>query len=229
MPRVPSNNGKRIAFYAERVEKWAQHYAQIGLSEAEVAEVAALAAEARDLLTAQGIAMGQARSATLALNRKMKELHTRGGGAITKIRVQAAITGGTEVFSLSNTAPAKAPSPVGPPGQPQRLEVVLLVGGELELRWACDNPVSGGGTVYEIRRATSPTTGWASVPEFTTIGHAGAEKTFVDRTLPVGCGLVAYQITGIRGSRRGAANLFTVQFGAVEGVGAGGARVKLAA
>lgn len=210
MRLVPRTTTGTISFYAIRAQKWVEHAHEIGISVDEAETIGTLAAEAKALNLAQDQAMAQARAATYALDIKLKELRTRGSAAVSKIRAAAEVDGGTGIYIKALIDPPRGPGLSPSPGRPEHFTSALLQNGEVVISWDCWNP-DGGGTIYEVRRAID-----AGGRDFVHIGHAGPDKTYIDRTIPRGTPTVLYMVTPLRGSQRGPANIHTVNFGSVD-------------
>jgi hypothetical protein len=88
------------------------------------------------------------------------------------------------------------PSPVPPPGTPNRFKVSLLGDGSIELKWKCNNPRGSTGTLYQVWRRIG-TSG-----EFDYLGGSG-EKKFTDSTLPAGATNVTYKLQAVRSTASG--------------------------
>lgn len=225
MSVVPNTKSGKLEFYESHIEGWVENAADIGVQPSQLTALSALIAAARTSYTAQQVAADAARDATGDSNLAISAMHKLGSATIAQIRAFAETTNNPGVFTLASLPFPADPSPVGPPGKPSDLEVSILIGGSLHLRWKCENPPNASGTVYEVRRRI----GGGS---FVIIGAAGGNKEFIDATLPGGSTGVVYEITGMRTGLRGLSNQFNVNFG-VGGAGitvtAAGDGVKMAA
>lgn len=214
---LPDDAAGRITFFEVHQQPWADHAVAIGVSGAAVAALGVRTAEARAAQTAQAVAYGQARSATLALQLAASAMTTAGTDLIRQIKAKAA-TDGPAVYSLALLpAPAK-PSPTPPPGTPTAFTFTLNQTGALMIQWKCRNPRGSSGTMYEIARCIG-----ADGP-LVTLGVAG-RKRFIDDTIPAGVRGITYQITARRSTAQGMPARFTVNFG----VKAAGGAARLAA
>jgi hypothetical protein len=120
-----------------------------------------------------------------------------------------ATSDGKSVYPKASLPMPAAHSPIGAPGQPTGLKVVLHTQGEIELKWKCPNPKGSEGTMYEIQRKIGD---GPNVP----LGTVG-KKRFVDETLPRGTAYAMYSIRAIRSTRRGAVATFNVFLGVGKG------------
>jgi hypothetical protein len=236
MPLVPELRVPRIEFYETHLPPWMENAEALGLSETTVNLLAARTAAARAAFLAQQEALAAARAATLAFHVAVAEMHAVGAEAIRTIRNTAESAGGateprshagtkgsaggpaisgSDIYVLSQIPPPAAPASAPPPGTPTEFKTTLLPGGAVELRWRCANPRGTNGTVYEVRRrignaADAALSGGRDGFEY--LGLSGTRR-FSDTTLPAGAGMVVYQVTAVRSTRRGAAARFIINLG----------------
>lgn len=208
--------------------------AEIGLGAGQAGEFNAAA----ELAAAALLEQEQARQAALVATQRVEQafaaLAARAGDAVRSIRAFAGTAAdANRVYALAQVPPPAAPSPVPPPGRPNRLTVALdATTGSLTLRWKANHPASARGTSYIIRRRILDETGRTreGIPEgvgarrdsrtsssrtseFTFIGVSG-KKTFTDETLPAGIDSVQYTVQGQRSNLSGPVSpIFTVNFG----------------
>lgn len=155
----------------------------------------------------------EARAATQALEDAVRDSRRQFADIVRMIRVKAAASATPNaIYNAANIPAPAAPSPVAPPGTPRDFTVgVNLSSGAVELKWKCTNPANGQGTVYMVQRKYTQT----GTPEF--IGLAGGEKTFTDKSLPIGTDSVIYMVTGQRSGVAGQTAEVNVRFGSVGG------------
>ena len=106
------------------------------------------------------------------------------------------------------------PSPLAPPGTPERFRVRLLGDGSIELAWKCKHPAGARGTIYQLWRRVG------GESEFTYLGGSGA-KSYVDRDIPAGTTSLTYEVQPIRSKTAGPRARYTVNFGSGSGTGMG--------
>ncbi|CAG1008354.1 hypothetical protein PHYC_03554 [Phycisphaerales bacterium] len=111
------------------------------------------------------------------------------------------------MYATAQIPPPPEPGPTPAPGTPFEPRVGLLQSGAIVLNWKCNNPEGTTGTIYEVRRSLTGSSG-----AFTLIGASGV-KEFTDETIPFGSGAVTYEITAVRSTRRGTPAQFNVNFG----------------
>lgn len=206
MALVPVKLAEKITFFKCRLGAFAEHAAELGLTEAEVADLQAKVDAARAAQLAQGRALSAARSATGAYNLAVDAMSKAGAAAIMKIRGQAESTGDPKVYQLALIPPIAKRSPIDAPGTPYQLEFTLPGAGMLELSWKCKNPKGATGTTYYLSRRLGP-----SGP-FTFLAIVGG-KQFVDETIPAGTAHIEYQIQAIRTTKAGQPAIFPIDLG----------------
>ncbi len=102
------------------------------------------------------------------------------------------------------------PSPLPPPGTPDRFRVTLSGDGSVELGWKCNNPPGSRGTIYQVERRV----GGGSAFRF--LGASGL-KRFVDTSIPAGATSLTYQVQAIRSKSAGPRAQYNVNFGGSAG------------
>lgn len=203
---VPREIANALRFYEIHLGPWSDRLADVGLSDADLANLRAKTEAARAACMAQQSAQDAARAATLNCQLALGAMSQAGSSCIKKIRA-AAGSGGDGVYVLAEISPPAAGGPLPEPGKPTQLAVALLAGGALTLSWKCPNPAGARGTMYHLWRRIEP----AGAFEF--IGATG-KKSFTDDTLPAGSAAVMYRIQAVRSTATGPAELFNVNFGA---------------
>lgn len=109
------------------------------------------------------------------------------------------------------------PSPLPPPGKPDRFRVTLSGDGSVELAWKCKHPPGSRGTIYQVERRVG------GQSAFTFLGASGL-KRFIDTSIPAGTTSLTYQVQPIRAKSAGPRAQYNVNFGT-----AGGATMTAAA
>lgn len=214
---VPSTRLGKIEFYEAHTAPWTANAAAIGLAPASVTGLSAAVTAARAAYNAHVVAQDAAKAATNNFYDKVRAMHAgpgMGSDMIQTIKTYAESKNDPNVYNLAQIPPPPVPGTVPPPGTPSNFTVGLLQNGSVELRWRCENPAGSGGTIYEVRRRT----GTSTEAPFVFVGAVGT-RTFVDGTIPSGASPVAYEITAVRSTTRGAPAQFTVTFGVGGGSG----------
>lgn len=235
MTTIPRGDFDSIQFFKVHASQWADHAAEVGLSQAEAdraLELAKAAAEAH----AQVMAVRQqALAATEALERAIAAMRSTGGKAIAKIRAHAAMSDDPGVITLALLEPASTRRAPLPPAQPRIISAELQPLGAIKLRWRVHHTLEtrAEGTQYMVMRMIPGVAGeerWRMLPGGLVAGRGRKSREFTDHTLPPaavlgrGGGEVRYTIVPRRAGVEGAASLpHTVRFGAVGGLAFGAA------
>lgn len=206
MALVPVKLSDKIEFFQGHLAPFAQHAAELGLSDAEVAELTDLVADARAARLAQDMAQTAARSATANYNMAVEKMSRAGATAIMKIRTRAESTGDLQLYPLGGLPLPAERSPIDAPGTPFRLVTTLDSNGSLALQWGCKNPKGSSGTTYYLSRSIGDT------KVFNFLAITGA-KRFVDTTIPPGTSQILYKIQAVRSTKSGQPGIFPVSFG----------------
>jgi hypothetical protein len=205
---VPRKKSAQIMFYMTRLAKWAQEAQALGLDPEQVASLQAKVEAARLAFNAQREAINAAQSRTLVLHNALDAMNAEGAIIIRQIRATAGSLGNM-AYSLSQIPVPDKPSPIAPPGKPERISAELTQVGSIILRWSCKNPRGSRGTVYHVSRCI----GSASGP-WDFLGIAGRKK-YEDATLPPGVAMASYKIQSFRSTALGAHTLHSVNLGGV--------------
>jgi hypothetical protein len=214
---VPSTRIGKVEFYEAHVGPWTANAAGIGLLPASVTALATAVTAARAAYNAHIAAQAAAKAATNNFYDKVRSMHSApgfGADMIQTIKAYAETKNDPNVYNLAQIPPPPVPGTVPPPGTPTDFTVALHQNGAVELKWKCENPEGSVGTIYEVRRRT----GTSTTAPFVFVGAVGV-RTFVDDTIPSGVSPVAYEITAVRSTSRGAPAQFTVTFGVGGGSG----------
>lgn len=168
----------------------AEDYALANAAYAEAYQRAASAA------TATPAAVQARRDAKKVLRRKASLLTRKIAGTETVSDAQKLTLG------LSVRA---APSPLPPPGKPDKIQASVSGIGEVILTWICDNPPGARGTLFRI---------WRSIDggNLEPLGIVG-KKRFVDDSLTIGFTSVEYRIQAVRSTAKGDVARFTFVVG----------------
>jgi hypothetical protein len=222
MPTVPHTRLGKIEFYESHLDPWAISPAAIGLDPAAVVSLDARTVAARAAYDAHIAARDAALAATQAYYQAIEAMHAQPGAGsdmIETIRAFAGATGDSEVYTLAQIPPPRAPGTPPPPGTPFAFAVNLLENGALSLKWKNRNPRGTGGTLYEVSRQIDD-------GPFVFVATTGT-RAFTDAAVPAGSALVTYEITAARSTARGNPARLSVRLG-VEDTG-GAASTLLAA
>jgi hypothetical protein len=183
-------------------------YASYGLSQAQAQDYAALNATYGAAFLLAQAPQTRTRSTLQDRNDAAIPLVAKAAELAKIIDATPTVTNSQKVaLGLSVRA---TPSPMPPPGTPDRFKVTLLADGSVQSKWKANNPAGMTGVTYQIWRR------FGSVGEFTFVGASG-EKKYIDSTIPAGTSQVQYQIRGIRPTSAGEWAQFNVNFGMTSG------------
>lgn len=204
---LPSGNQESLIWLEGHIVGWNANYASIGLSSAQVIDLATDIANTRQSFTTVTESRQTAKSDTLDWNLKATDLHKKAAEMITTIKGFAATSGNAgAVYVAADLSPKDPPQPAGAPAQPTNLAATLIPGGDVELTWDGTGPT---GTMYGVYRKLD------GEVNFIFVGNSNAkDKAFTDTTLPVGTTLATYQIKAVRsGDESVPSGPLPVQFG----------------
>ncbi len=211
MPVLPVRNQDLLDFCDGHTSTFTTNAAAIGLTPAAALLFKNATEKAKADYKAALSADEVKKAAVNTAQESIKALRKVAGDAIKAIKAFAdAAPIPSVVYNLAQIPAPAIPGPVPAPGTPTDFTAGIEPSGAITLRWKCVNPVGGGGTVYEIQRKTGS-------GNFSVVGVIGT-RSFTDTSLPAGSTGVMYQITAVRSTVRGVANIFVVNFG----VGGGG-------
>ncbi|MFI4916818.1 MAG: hypothetical protein ACIAS6_09980 [Phycisphaerales bacterium JB060] len=210
MATLPERLSRVIWWVKVRLPVWEADPAFIGLDEATVAELAALAEQAAQARIAYTQAKAAARGAGGVYRERARLLRKRTSVAIDRVRGHAAGQADpTGVLVAARLRKRSRPSPTPAPGTPGALATELLQNGWLKCKFPCKNHRSLRGVTYLIERRLGPTGAY----EFLTLARG---RAFTDKTIPRGTDEATYRITSQTSTKAGKPANFTVRFGAVE-------------
>lgn len=207
-----------------RADLWQEDPGSIGLSPAQAAQFAALAAD----LEAANLAAAEAREAskiaTRVLNDALAATRAMGGALVGSIKAYAEVMHDVGVYPRAGVSRAAPQSSLPPPTPPRTFASRINPDGTLTLTWTARQPVGVTDVVYLVRRRLE------GEREFALVGTEGANKTFTDTTIPIGTAMVEYLITPKRGDAEGPPGpLYSVRFGSVATAGSRPSVARLAA
>ena len=214
MPVLPAKIQDLLDFCDGHTTTFTTNAAAIGLSSGAAISFKNATDKAKADYKAALLADDVKRAAFSTSQQSVKTLRKIAADTIAAIKAFAdAATVPSVVYNLAQIPIPATPGPIPAPGTPTDFTAGIEPSGAITLRWRCVNPFGGGGTVYEIQRKSG--TG-----NFSVVGIVGT-RSFTDTSLAAGSTGVMYQITAIRTTLRGIANIFVVNFG-VGGGGGGG-------
>ncbi len=215
MPVIPKTRRAQIEFFEQRLDAWAADPGSIGLTAAQVAQLAADVTDARERYLAAEQARNASRSATLGYHAATDTLTRGGRDLVATIKAFAEASDDREVYARADVPPPADRSPLGPPGTPTGLRTALDTTGRIRLSWKADDAAASSGAYFVVQRRLE------NERAFTILGATGA-KAFLDKTIPLGTRRATYIILPFRGQKPGNPSIqVIVQFGVDVGVGVG--------
>ena len=188
---LPARSLPTVEWLEARISGWNTNYASIGLTSAQVIDLATGLTNARTAFTSVTKIRADSKSLTLDFNGQATVIHDKAAGMIANIKAFAEASGdASTVYALANVSPADAPTPAGPPVTPSNVRATVQNGGNVLIEW--DGSLSQR-TFFEVLRIVD------SAIEYSRIASIG-EKEYVDTTVPTGTATVQYAIRAVRGT-----------------------------
>lgn len=214
MSNLPSSPILAVVQWLDQHQQlWSQDPTLLGISAPQALSFKNAVSNAIAKVNAANAARLAARTATVVQNDALRDAKREASDLIAIIKAFIENSGDANLWNAAGLLP---PAPRGespPPNAPTNLVATLDTDGNLTLRWKATQP--GANTVYSIRRAFNGGTNYTLLD---TVG----EKEFVDQTVPLGTQQVSYRVVARRGGQESAqSGTLTVQFGRVQGPGAG--------
>jgi hypothetical protein len=205
--RIPS-----LEWLEANIAGWSTNQAAIGLTSAQVTDLAVDIANTRSSFSKVEMLRADAKAETPLFYDKSDALSKKAGALVTVIKGFAeASDDPAAVYAAANLTPRNPPSPLPVPQQPTNGTAVLGGTGAVIVNF--DARGEGGGTVWQVWRQLDSETAYSF------LGNADAKtKSYADNTVPAGTSSAQYTIQGVRGSVKGPVSFaITVQFGGVTG------------
>lgn len=200
-----SKNDPKLAngsqFFARKI---AEDPARYGLSEQDAAEYVAIDATWQAAYRAARTPSTRTTSAVVGKNVARDAMRRAASRLGQLIGAQSTVSDADK--SLLGLAVRAAPTPMGPPGTPDRFASSVNAIGQLTITWDCKQPRGSTGVMYVIHRRIG------AAGEFAYLGHVG-ERRFVDAKLPAGAANVTYQVQAVRSTATGEMAEHNVSFG----------------
>lgn len=200
---LPSARDEMIAWFNDRIADWAANASAIGLTAAQVTDLATLVNSAETVLGAATAARIASKNATVDYYAGADALRSYGADLIKVIKAFAESTDDPSVYSTASIPPPSAPTPAGPPDKPSELEAGIVLPWGIRLTWKGS---AGRNTYFGIYRRLSSESTFSFV-------QTTKEKTFDDTTLPAGTASVEYYVSAIRDAYQINSSILGVQFG----------------
>ncbi len=195
MATFPGSKDGKIEYFEQRIDQWAADPAAVGLTLAQVTELATLIADARTTYTSVQLGKQDVKNLVFTQDTAIDTMMNLGTAIVSTIRAFAdtttatdGATAGAAIFSAANLSPYSNGTPTPPPTPATNLQASLLNTGGLKLTW--DGTIANG-TVYTIwRRAGTET-------NFSQVGISG-QRFYEDQTIPAGSTEAVYFLQTVR-------------------------------
>ena len=188
---VPETLDGALSFYANLLPVWSADPSSIGLSEAQMQQLALLIQEAEAARHGRHQLELAARTAAQTHRSAMKKLTRYGAGLISAIRGHAATSDDWNVYADAQIPGPRRASPSRPPETPIiRSADIRGSDGAVVLKWTGSR---AGGVNFLIYRRLD------SADRATLLAGVGGRRTFIDRTVPFGTRTLTYHIVAVRG------------------------------
>ncbi|MEO1583585.1 MAG: hypothetical protein AAFR96_03305 [Planctomycetota bacterium] len=208
MSVIPSGKTDKISFFENHLAVWGTNAADIGLTSAQVTQIAALTNAARDAYNAAQAARNAALAATAAQDEAIDAMADYGSDLVKTIRAFAETESNPAVFATAQIPAPRPRTPLGPAPLPENLAAALTNAGEISLSW---ETTTRGRMAFVIERRTAEP--GAAFGGWTLIGTS-TTKNFLDETLPTGLESAQYRVYAERpGGRSQPTEPIAVLFG----------------
>lgn len=203
MAVLPQSRPELVAWFEARLPVWAVNPTGIGLTAAQVSDMAGLVAAARTALTDQTNATNVKLAATGTMHVQTDAVRSFGGDLIKVIKNYADLTSNPLVYDQAQVPPPSPPTPAGPPPQPTELSAGVLLPFGIGLRWKGSVSQSAYFGIYRQLPGES---------SFSLI-DTSKTKSYEDTTVPAGTARADYYIAALRDEYQVNSAALTVQFG----------------
>ncbi len=194
---LPRTDRELMTWVRTRLETWQVEAAAIGLSQADVDELAGKLDAAAEAYSAVVSARTHARTMTVGWRFAGGALRELAGALVASIKAKAERTGNRSVYTDALIPPARRRSALGRPPMPLMRGLSMPHSGIMELRWT---GTRRGGTMFLIYRGLH--SGSASTLQNPTLLDSTTQFVYRDRTLPPGTLSVSYYIVAQRAGGR---------------------------
>lgn len=200
MAILPGTKSEQVNFFSDRVNKWNDNAATIGLTSEEVAAFLTTRINpAAEALEAARIAREAAKDATLAADNAVALMMDDGRGLVSKIQATAKTSDDPNTVYVAASLPAPKPrTPRSEPPMPSDLDADPQRDGSVRLAWKGGIPGRG---LYEVQRRLTPVD--SAPTEWVFIGNA-IERELTDTTIPGGTVGASYRVRGVNTAGPGA-------------------------
>ncbi len=195
---LPRTRLQKIEWFEQRLDGWLADPAAIGLTPAQVTQLAADVAAARQAYDRAQQTRNEAQSATVGFHAASAAMEGGGRDLITTIKAFAEASNDPGVYVQADVPPPNTPTPTptGPPDTPTHVTGTINSDGAVELSWQGSLRHR---TFFEILRRLEGEASW------TVLDSVGA-KRYLDETVPLGTTAAQYRVRAKRGNHTSPAN-----------------------
>lgn len=206
-PTIPDRFAPAIQWCTQRVGKWRDNRALLGLAEAAVDELDAQTQAARDARASYLRAKRELRNASKTYRNSVGTMRRTAAALLATIRATAKRSDEpTSVYAAASVPPPARRGPSPTPATPRDFEVELLGDGSLKVRFECPHPPGVRAVTYRVERMLDMTGGMQII-------QTAKGRSFTDDSIPAGTRSVLYQVTAQTSTRDGEAAVHLVPFG----------------
>lgn len=193
---LPRTRLQKIEWFEQRLDGWLANPAAIGLTPAQVTQLAADVAAARQAYDQAQQTRNEAQSATVGFHAASAAMEGGGRDLITTIKAFAEASDDPGVYVQADVPPPSTPTPAGPPETPTHVTGTINSDGAVELSWKGS---LAHRTFFEVLRKLEGEASW------TVLDSVGA-KHYLDETVPLGTTAAQYRVRAKRGNHTSPAN-----------------------
>lgn len=205
---LPPSREQMIQWFNQRIASWAAAPTTIGLSAAQLTELASKLNSAGAEQSAAFDARINSRNQTLNYHNAADDLRTFGADLIKTIKAFAEATDDPSVYTAASVPPPSPPTPLGPPDVPTALTATPDPYGYVVLAW---KGARVGGTQFILERQMVALDGTLGA---WTYAGTSAGNDYTDITIPPGFRAANYRVYAQRsGGQSKASQIATLWFG----------------
>lgn len=206
-PTIPDRFAPAIQWCSQRIEKWQENRALLGLTEAGVDELDQQTQSARHARANYLRAKRQLRDASKTYRTSVGTMRATASALLATIRATAKRSDEpTSVYVAASVPPPARRGPSPTPATPRDFEVELLGDGSLRVRFECPHPPGVRAVTYVVERMLDMTGEWRII-------QTAKGRAFTDDGIPAGSRSVLYRVTAQTSTRDGEPAMRIVRFG----------------
>lgn len=206
-PTIPDRFAPAIQWCGQRIDKWRDNRALLGLTEAAVDELDQQTQAARDARASYLRAKRELRNASKTYRASVGAMRRTASALLATIRATAKRSDEpASVYVAASVPPPAKRGPSPTPATPRDFEVELLGDGSLKVRFECPHAPGVRAVTYRVERMIDMAGGL-------TIIQTAKARSFTDDTIPAGARSVLYKVTAQTSTRDGEPAVHLVPFG----------------